>query len=94
MNYVICENTTSNVTEAESEIQSIFFYPNPIIDYARLQGIDEGDAWELDILNPTGEMVRQQSGIGNNVIDATKLTSGIYVYHNSSDHQVNCKLCV
>ena len=78
LNYVICENTTSNVTEAESETQSIFFYPNPIFDYARLEGLNEGEAWELDILNSHGQMIRQQNGIGNDVIDATKLTSGIY----------------
>ena len=78
LNYVICENTTSNVTEAESETQSIFFYPNPIFDYVRLEGLDEGEAWELDILNSHGQMIRQQNGIGNDVIDATKLTSGIY----------------
>ena len=78
LNYVICENTTSNFTEAESEIQSIFIYPNPILDYVRLQGIDKGEAWELDIVNPQGKVIGQKSGIGNSVIDVTKLPSGIY----------------
>ena len=45
---------------------------------AQLQGLSANEAWEVDILNLQGKVVRQLNGAGNGVFDATELPSGAY----------------
>ena len=78
LNYVICESTASSVTEAESTDPSISIFPNPVGTTAQLQGLRANEAWEIDILNLQGKVVRQLNGLGNGVLDATELPSGVY----------------
>ena len=78
LNYVICESTASSVAEAESTNPSISIFPNPVNTTAQLQGLSANEAWEVDILNLQGKVVRQLNGVGNDVLDATELPSGVY----------------
>jgi hypothetical protein len=45
---------------------------------ARLQGFSPNEAWEVDILNLQGKVVRQLNGVGNSELDAKELPSGVY----------------
>ena len=45
---------------------------------AQLQGLGTNEAWEVDILNLQGKVVRQLNGVGNGVLDATELPSGVH----------------
>ena len=78
LNYVICESTASSVTEAESTDRSISIFPNPVFTTAQLQGFRADDAWEVDILNLQGQVVHQQSGLGNGILDVSNIPAGIY----------------
>jgi uncharacterized surface protein with fasciclin (FAS1) repeats len=78
LNYVICESAASSVAEAESTDPSISIFPNPVSTTAQLQGLSANEAWEVDILNLQGKVVRQLNGAGNGVFDATELPSGVY----------------
>ena len=78
LNYVICESAASSVAEAESTGPSISIFPNPVSTTAQLQGLSANEAWEVDILNLEGKVVRQLNGAGNGVLDATELPSGVY----------------
>ncbi|MBO73940.1 MAG: hypothetical protein CMD33_01555 [Flavobacteriales bacterium] len=91
LNYVICESTASSVTEAESTDRSISIFPNPVFTTAQLQGFRADDAWEVDILNLQGQVVHQQSGVGNGNLDVSNIPDGIYAVQlkqSDSDTQV------
>ncbi|MAI23397.1 MAG: hypothetical protein CL828_05005 [Crocinitomicaceae bacterium] len=78
LNYVICESTASSATEAESTDRSISIFPNPVFTTAQLQGFRADDAWEVDIMNLQGQVVHQQSGLGNGILDVSNIPAGIY----------------
>ena len=78
LNYVICESTSSSVTEAESTDPSISIFPNPVGTTAQLQGLGTNEAWEVDILSIEGKVTHRQSGIGNGVLDVSHLPAGLY----------------
>lgn len=42
------------------------------------QGFRADDAWEVDILNLQGQVVHQQSGLGNGILDVSNIPAGIY----------------
>lgn len=78
LNFVICESTASSVVEAPSTNPSISIFPNPVGTTAQLQGLSANEAWEVDILNLQGKVVRQLNGVGNSELDAKELPSGVY----------------
>ncbi|MGB1122022.1 MAG: fasciclin domain-containing protein [Flavobacteriales bacterium] len=87
LNYVICESSTSSLTEAGSTNQPISIFPNPVEAVAQLQGLDANEAWEVQILSVDGQVVHRQRGLGNGTLDVVTLPNGLYTVHLQSDNR-------
>ena len=85
LNYVICESSTSSLTEEGSTNQPISIFPNPVEAVTQLQGLDANEAWEVQILSVDGQVVHRQRGVGNGTLDVVTLPNGLYTVHLQSD---------
>jgi hypothetical protein len=87
LNYVICESSTSSLTEEGSTNQPISIFPNPVEAVTQLQGLDANEAWEVQILSVDGQVVHRQRGVGNGTLDVVTLPNGLYTVHLQSDNR-------
>ena len=78
LNYVICESTASDIAEEVVAGASISLFPNPVSSTSQLQGFRVDEAWEVQVFSLLGKLVHSQSGVGNGLLNATDLPSGLY----------------
>ncbi|MGB1076329.1 MAG: fasciclin domain-containing protein [Flavobacteriales bacterium] len=85
LNFVICETTASLIGEAEGSKTPISLYPNPVTAVTQLQGFDDYEAWEAEILSVDGKVVHRQRGVGNGTLDVFILPNGLYTIRLQSE---------
>ena len=85
LNFVICETTASLIGEAEASKTPISLYPNPVTAVTQLQGLDDYEAWEAEILSVDGKVVHRQRGVGNGTLDVFILPNGLYTIRLQSE---------
>ena len=78
LNFVICESTASDIAEEVVAGASISLFPNPVSSTSQLQGFRVDEAWEVQVFSLLGKLVHSQSGVGNGLLNATDLPSGLY----------------
>ena len=78
LNFVICESTASDIAEEVVAGASISLFPNPVSSTSQLQGFRVDEAWEVQVFSLLGKLVHSQSGVGNGLLNATELPSGLY----------------
>ena len=85
LNFVICETTASLIGEAEGSKTPISLYPNPVTAVTQLQGLDDYEAWEAEVLSVDGKVVHRQRGVGNGTLDVFILPNGLYTIRLQSE---------
>ena len=78
LNFVICESTASDIAEEVVAGASISLFPNPVSSTSQLQGFRVDEAWEVQVFSLLGKLVHSQSGVGNGLLNAADLPSGLY----------------
>jgi hypothetical protein len=82
----VCQSGTVDVTGIrESEIPSVYVYPNPAGDYLTLQLPASYEVKTLRIYNVAGELVAEKGEFRATVLDVSGLRAGTYVL------QLDCK---
>ena len=69
-------SSVDNLTESTSAL-SVF--PNPAQGETTLSGITSGTPWQAELRGLDGRLVRRFAGTGNQSLDLTNISEGLYV---------------
>ncbi len=67
------------LSSASFEDTSIRFYPNPVKNVLKFEGIDLSEIQAITIYNINGSLVKNVSGATTNTIDLSGISSGVYL---------------
>ena len=75
---VFCYST--NLENGNMDLNPIEISPNPIDgEQIYLHGIEQDEKWELQLINFKGQLVLNESGCGERIINTVHTAPGIYL---------------
>ena len=75
------------IDENQEVTNTLTLYPNPAIDFVRIEGVDENTCSEISIFDLTGRLVRKHQYC--NELNVSDLQNGIYMLRVTGDDGVN-----